>query len=122
VLGRSGAHGLGVFAAEPAAAGDFVGENVGELLSNGEAHARGRVYDAIGVSFLYSVTKTVNIDAKYKGNRTKFINHRRKELANVEAKLLNVSGQIKVGLFVRAPLSPGEEPFFYFGYDVPGWV
>ena len=122
VLGRSGAHGLGVFAAEPAAAGDFVGEYVGELLSNGEAHARGRVYDAMGVSFLYSVTKTVNIDAKYKGNRTKFINHRRKELANVEAKLLNVSGQIRVGLFARAPLAPGEELFFDYGYDVPGWV
>jgi len=76
----------------------------------------------MSVSFLYSVTKTVNIDARYKSNRTKFINHRRKELANVEAKLLNVSGQIRVGLFVRAPLAPGEELFFDNGYNVPGWV
>jgi len=122
VLGRSGAHGFGVFAAEPAAAGDFVGEYVGELVSNEEARARGRVYDAMGVSFLYSITKTVNIDAKYMGNRTKFINHRGKELANVEAKLLNVSGEIRVGLFAKTSVTPGEELFFDYGYDVPGWV
>jgi len=122
VLGRSGAHGLGVFAAERAAVGDFVGEYVGELVSNGEAHARGRVYDAMGVSLLYSITKTVNIDAKYQGNRMKFINHRQKELANVEAKLLNVIGDIRVDLFAQATLAPGDELFFDYGYDVPGWV
>jgi len=97
VLGRSGTKGLEVFTAEPAAAGDCVGEWLGELLSNGEAHARGHVYDAMSFRFLNSVTKTVNMDAKYEGSRTKFSNHRKKELANVEAKLLNVSGQIRVG-------------------------
>jgi len=122
VLGCSGTKGLGVFTAEPAAAGDCVGEWLGERLSNGEAHARGRVYDAVSFRFLNFFTKTVNMDANYEGSRTKFSNHHRKELANVEAKLLNMSGQIRVGLLARARLTPEEELFFNYAYDVPGWV
>ena len=122
VLGRSDAHGFGVFAAEGAAEGDFVGEYVGELISNAEAAARGRVYDAKGVSFLYSITKTVRIDATLAGNRMKFMNHRTTEHANVEAKLLSVCGEIRVGLSAKAPLCAGEELFSDYGYELPGWV
>jgi len=122
VLGRSDAHGFGVFAVEGAAEGDFVGEFVGELISNAEAAARGRVYDAKGVSFLYSITKAVNIAATRVGNRMKFMNHRTTVHANVEAKLLSMCGEIRVGLFAKAPLCAGEELFFDYGYEVPGWV
>jgi len=122
VLGRSDAHGFGVFAAEGAAEGDFVGEYVGGLISNAEAAARGRVYDAKGVSFMYSNTKTVNIDATWVGNRMKFMNHRTTEHASVEAKLLSVCGEIRVGTFAKAPLCAGKELFFDYGCEVPGWV
>jgi len=63
LLGRSQAHGFGVFAAERAAAGDYVGEYTGELLPHADAHARGGVYNAIGVSFLYTLTRTRVLDA-----------------------------------------------------------
>jgi len=132
MLGRSDAHGFGVFAVEGAAEGDFVSEFVGELISNAEAAARGRVYDAKGVSFLYSITKAVsflysitkavNIAATRVGNRMKFMNHRTTVHANVEAKLLSMCGEIRVGLFSKAPLCAGEELFFDYGYEVPGWV
>jgi len=42
----------------------------------------------------------------------KFMNHRTTEHSNVEAKLLSVCGEIRVGLFAKAPLCAGEELFF----------
>ena len=91
VIGRSQAHGFGVFAAEGAAAGDYVGEYVGELLPHADAHARGRVYDAIGVSFLYTLTRTLVLDATRVGGCLRYINHKR-DGANLTPKLLSVCG------------------------------
>jgi len=54
VLGRSETRGSGVFGAERADTGDPVGEYVGELVPHDEVYARGRVYNAMGVSFLYT--------------------------------------------------------------------
>jgi len=69
MLGRSDTHGFGVFAAEPTGTGDFVGENVGELVPRDEAHAIGQVYDAVGVSYLYTLTRDVVLDATRVGSR-----------------------------------------------------
>jgi len=52
----------------------------------------------------------------------RFMNHRTAEQTNVEAKMLSVWGEIRVGLFAKAPQCAGEEQFFDFGYEVPGYV
>ena len=117
VLGRSQAHGLCVFAAERAAAGDYVGEYVGELLPHADAHARGRVYDAIGVSFLYTLTRTLVLDATRVSGCLRYINHKR-DVANLKPKLLSVCGYIRVGFFAARDLVPGEELFFNYGYSL----
>ncbi|OSX78722.1 hypothetical protein BU14_0101s0003 [Porphyra umbilicalis] len=68
----SDTHGFGVFAAEPTGTGDFVGENVGELVPRDEAHAIGQLYDAVGVSYLYTLTRDVVLDATRVGSRMRF--------------------------------------------------
>ena len=74
------------------------------------------MHDAKGVSFLYCIAKTVIIDATRVGNWMKFMNHRTTEHANVEAKLLSVCGELRVGLSAKAPLCAGEELFCNYGY------
>jgi len=120
VLGRSDAHGFGVFAAERAVKGDFVGEYVGEMVPHDDAHTRGRVYDAFGVSYLYTLTRSVVLDACRIGSRMRYVNHSRVR-ANLQPKLLSVCGYLRVGLFALRELSPGEELYFDYGYEEDGW-
>jgi len=87
---------LGVFAAERAAAGDYVGEYVGEL------------------------TRTLVLDATRVGGCLRYINHKR-DGANLEPKLLSVCGYIRVGFFAARDLVPGEELFFNYGYSLDDW-
>ena len=121
VLGASRAHGLGVFVAEPAAAGDFVAEYVGELVSAAEGHRRGRAYDARGVSYLATLSRTTIVDATRVGSRSKFINHS-SDSPNLLMKLLSIGGTIRAALFAARDLSPGEEVFFDYGYALDSWV
>jgi len=119
-LVRSDARGFGVFAAERADTGDFVGEYVGELVPHDEAHARGRVYDAMGVSYLYTSTRDVVLDATRVGSRMRYVNHSQAR-ASLVPKLLSVCGYIRVGLFAARERVPGEELLFDYGYAVTGW-
>jgi len=119
VLGKSDTHGFGVFATERAGTGAFLEEYVGELVPHDEAHARGQVYDAVGVSYLYTLTQDVVLDATRVGSRMRYVNHSRAR-ENLVPKLLSVCGYIRVGLFAARELLPGEERFFDYGYDVTG--
>jgi len=121
VLGVSRARGLGVFVDEAAGAGDFVGEYVGELVSSAEGHRRGRTYDALGVSYLATLSQTTIVDATQVGSRTKFINHG-SDSPNLEMKLLSTGGTIRAPLFAARDLSAGEEVVFDYGYALDSWV
>jgi len=75
VLGTPLAHGLGVFVAEAAGTGDVVRDDVGEVVSPAEGHRRGRTDDALGVSYLATLSQKTIVDAIHFGSRTQFINH-----------------------------------------------
>ena len=120
VLGRSSVHGLGVFAAERAARNDFVGEYVGELVTDDEAEIRGKMYDTVSVSYLYDATQTVVVDSTRLGSRIKFVNHS-KEKANLYPRSVRIGGDLRIGLFAKKPLEPGQELFFDYGYSMEGW-
>jgi len=120
VLGVSRAHGLGVFVAEAAGAGDFVTEYVGELVPPAEGHLRGRLYDALGVSYLASASQSTVVDATRVGSRAKFINHS-SDSPNLQMKLLSIGGTIRVALFAVRDLVVGEEVFFDYGYALDTW-
>jgi len=120
VLGRSAAHGLGMFVSQAASCGDFVGEYVGELVTTATGHRRGVVYDAQHLSYLYAVSEAVNKDATHIGSRTKLINH--SSLApNVGPRLLSIGGDIRMSFSAARPLAVWEELFFNYGYELPPW-
>jgi len=41
--------------------------------------------------------------------------------ANLQPKLLSVSGYLRVGMPALRELSPGEELYFDYGYEEDGW-
>jgi len=118
VLGKSDTHDYGVFAAERTGTSDFVGEYVGELVPHDEGHARGQVYDAVGVRYLYTLTRDVVLDATRVGSRIRYVNHSRAR-ANLVPKLLSVCGYIWVGLFAARELVPGKDTFFFMDTRSP---
>jgi histone-lysine N-methyltransferase EZH2 len=70
------AAGWGAFLGESARKGDFLGEYVGEMLSQAEADRRGKAYDRSNNSYLFGVNKLWVLDAKACGNKLRFANHR----------------------------------------------
>jgi len=120
VLGRADAHGFGVFAAEWAVNGNFVGEYAGEVVPHEDTHTRGRVYDAFGVSYMSTLTRSVVLNACRVGSRMRYVNHSRVR-ANLQPKLLSVCRYLRVGLFALREFSPEEELNFDYGYEEDGW-
>jgi len=78
------------------------------------------VYVAIGVSFLYTLTRTLVLDATRVGGSLRYINLKR-DGANLTPKLLSVCGYIRVGIFAAQDLVTGEELFFDYGYIHDDW-
>jgi len=74
----------------------------------------------VGVSYLYTLTRDVVLDATRVGSRMRYMNHSWAR-ENLVPKLLSVCGYIRVGLFAARELVPGEELFFHYRYEVTGW-
>ena len=62
---------------EGAARDELVGEYVGELISQAEADRRGRVHDGAGLSYLFDLDQAWVLDAMHRGNKMRYIHHRR---------------------------------------------
>jgi [histone H3]-lysine9 N-trimethyltransferase SUV39H len=85
----------GLFALEPIPAGAYVVDYVGEVLTAKDGDKRGRIYDSIGMSYLFDMNEPdetdeydmmvqksayedffpLCVDAAYYGNESRFINH-----------------------------------------------
>jgi hypothetical protein len=57
LLHDGGKHGFGLYMGEACNKGDFIGEYVGEIVSDSEAGRRGAVYDKIEMSYLFDLNK-----------------------------------------------------------------
>lgn len=68
--------GWGAFLGQAARQHDFLGEYVGELLSQAEADRRGKAYDRSNNSYLFGVNSAWVLDAREAGNNLRFANHR----------------------------------------------
>lgn len=65
---------------DPILKNQFVTEYVGEVLTSDEAEERGKVYDHVGMTYLFDLDyndrhAAYTVDAKKFGNISHFINH-----------------------------------------------
>ncbi|CAJ0764025.1 5367_t:CDS:10, partial [Entrophospora sp. SA101] len=100
LVGISNVSGWGLYVMEYVNKNDYLGEYVGELISQKEAERRGRIYDKRGVSFLFNLNKESVIDATRKGNKFRFINH--SSSPNTACRRI----------YAIQDLEPGQELFF----------
>ncbi|KAG2920937.1 hypothetical protein PC119_g17275 [Phytophthora cactorum] len=98
----SATHGWGAYALEPIRKDEFVLEYTGELISDEEAERRGAIYDRKSVSYLFGVNSDYVVDAARKGNKAKFANHKTKEVANLDVRIIASNGEDRIG-FMTSP-------------------
>lgn len=122
VAGHSEVHGWGVFATAPIAKNEIIGEYVGEVISDDEAERRGRVYDEVTYSFLFTTTEQYALDSTHIGNKLRYCNHSLNP--NCEPRVMRVGGDVRVGLYAKRDIKKHEELFFNYGYNEngPAWA
>lgn len=114
VVGKSPVAGFGLFARVVMEKGDYVGEYVGELITQEEGERRGRFYDMNNRSFLFNLTSDFVLDANRKGDKTRFINH--SASPNCEARTLFSQGDYRLGFFATQHIEAQSELVFDYRY------
>ncbi|XP_010457241.1 PREDICTED: histone-lysine N-methyltransferase MEDEA-like [Camelina sativa] len=114
LLARSDVQGWGAFTRHSLKKNEFLGEYTGELITHDEANERGRLEDRTGSSYLFTLNDQLEIDARRKGNKFKFLNHSAKP--NCYAKLMIVRGDQRIGIYAEKAIEEGEELFFDYCY------
>ncbi|ETL45842.1 hypothetical protein L917_04016 [Phytophthora nicotianae] len=101
--------GFGLIANEDINAGEFVIEYVGEVIDDKECERRMITYRDNGeVNFyMMELEKNIVIDAKYRSNDSRFINHSCDP--NCVTQKWNVDGMQRIGIFARRNIAPNEE-------------
>lgn len=99
--------GWGLFTKHALKKGDFVHEYVGELISQDEADRRFLRYDKIGYNYLFDHSTEYVIDGMNKGSKARFANH--SDHPNMEAKVLKVNGESRIGFFARENIEAQSE-------------
>jgi len=101
---RSGVHGLGVFAVRAIRKGTRIIEYLGDRITHGEADRRYEDHEEHdNHTFLFSVDRTLVIDAGVGGNEARFINH------SCEPNCESVIEQRRVFIDALRDIRPGEE-------------
>ncbi|KAF5725898.1 histone-lysine N-methyltransferase ASHR3-like [Tripterygium wilfordii] len=101
--------GWGVEAAEPLNKGDFIIEYVGEVID--DALCEKRLWDMKHKGaqnfYLFAIGKDLTIDATFKGNASRFINH--SCAPNCVMEKWQVDGETRIGVFAARSIKVGEQ-------------
>ena len=95
----------------------FIMEYVGEVLSESQFHKCAKRYSKNDAQHFYFMALSSEhfIDASYKGNTSRFINHSCNP--NSETQKWTVNGELRVGFFSRRPIAKGDEITFDYKYE-----
>ncbi|XP_041999106.1 histone-lysine N-methyltransferase ASHH3-like [Salvia splendens] len=105
--------GMGVVAEEDINVGDFVIEYVGEVIDDKTCEERLWKMKHRGETnfYLCEINRDMVIDATYKGNKSRYINH--SCCPNTEMQKWMVDGETRIGIFATCDIKKGE----YLTYD-----
>ena len=116
LLGRSPVHGFGLYAGEPIAKDEFIGEYQGEIITRDETERRGAIYDFQKLSYIFDLNRDQTVDSQRMGNKIRFINHAAKlNQRNVYPKIMLCNLAHRIGMFAYRDIKVGEELFFDYG-------
>ncbi|KAK5130777.1 hypothetical protein LTR08_001667 [Meristemomyces frigidus] len=122
LLGDSGIHGFGLYAGENIKRHEFVGEYKGEIITTQEAERRGAVYEHQGLSYLFSLNKTQEIDSTSFGNKIRFVNHAPDKLGRpgmLFPRIFMVNTVHRIAMFAERKIDKGVELLFDYGPMFP---
>ena len=107
--------GLGLFAGEDIARGEFVIEYIGQVVLNEENQLNNLFTD---VFYSFRLKENWLVDSLTWGNKSRYINHARSvAIENLIAKNVYVQGNIQLGLFAQKPIHFGDELLFNYDGD-----
>lgn len=110
--------GWGIVAAENIPGGSFIIEYVGEVIDSEELERRLDLYSNSKHFYCLTLANGETIDACYKGNLSRFINHSCEP--NCATQKWQVMGEIRVGIFAKRDISKGEELTFDYQFERVG--
>ena len=114
--------GGGLFADEDIKQFELIGIYIGEILTESELDRKGIFYDYLQTNYPFVLSKNFEIDAKYAGNWTRYMNHSNYNYENAFARTIFVRNFIRIGIFARCFIKRGEEIYFNYGNIDIDWV
>ena len=98
---------------EPIRKNELVIPYFGEIIPGGETDERDNIAEIDMTTYLFEISNKNSVDAKYKGNKSRFINHSKKPNLFAENKYSN--GEIFVAYYALKDIPSGYELFFNYG-------
>lgn len=113
---RSKIQGRGLFVMEDTCEGEFLIEYVGEVITHRLADEREKRYQKQGIGcYMFSLSKDFVIDATFKGNQSRFINHSCEP--NCETQIEMIEGTPRIVIFAKHALRQGEELTYDYHFE-----